>query len=169
MKRTKNLKTSSQLTAFLIAACGMNCGLCRGYQRENNRCSGCRSLDPGKPAYCFKCIIRNCEEFKGGQKKYCYECKEYPCRRLKQLDQRYRTKYRMSMIENLGFIQTRGIRAFVNNEKNRWACPDCGGVLCVHLKQCMACSKEHKFGRIIRHTARASKIVRRKCKQDSAF
>ena len=36
-----------------------------------------------------------------GKVQYCYECAEFPCRSLKHLDKRYRTNYRMSMIENL--------------------------------------------------------------------
>jgi hypothetical protein len=141
LRFASNYNNSVMISATLIAPCGMNCGLCRGYLRKDATCDGCRSSNPNKPTYCYKCIIKNCSEFKSGRKKYCYECNAFPCRRLKQLDKRYRLKYHMSMIENLGFIQTHGIRAFVRKEKTRWACPRCGSVLCVHLEECMVCGK----------------------------
>ena len=37
--------------------------------------------------------------------RYCYECDGFPCARVKRLDKRYRTKYEMSMIENLEYIR----------------------------------------------------------------
>ena len=40
----------------------------------------------------------------------------------------------MSMIENLENIRVLGIRKFVNNEKVRWACSECGGTICVHKR-----------------------------------
>ena len=40
------------LCSALIAPCGMDCGLCRGYVREKNRCAGCNGDDSSKPRYC---------------------------------------------------------------------------------------------------------------------
>ncbi|MFA5801027.1 MAG: hypothetical protein WC911_00980 [Thermoleophilia bacterium] len=42
------------------------------------------------------------------------------------LDKRYRTKYGMSMIENLEIIRQVGVRDIFRREKQRWACPKCG-------------------------------------------
>ena len=47
----------------------------------------------------------------------------------------------MSMIENLENIEQQGIRKFVRNEKARWACPECGGIICVHRGFCSECGK----------------------------
>jgi tRNA(Ile2) C34 agmatinyltransferase TiaS len=47
----------------------------------------------------------------------------------------------MSMIENLGNIKKAGIRKFVSVEKRRWACPACGGTICVHKGRCARCGK----------------------------
>ena len=69
----------------------------------------------------------------------CYECTRFPCQRLKHIDKRYRTKYFMSMIENLEFIRQYGIRQFVKNEKDRWTCATCGGIMCVHHGACFTC------------------------------
>ena len=127
----------------LIAPCGMNCALCMArLLRKNNHCPGCRGDDTEMAQTCVNCIIRNCDNLKATRSKYCSErCEEYPCRRLRDLDKRYRTKYHMSMIENLENIDKTGIRAFVRDEKVRWACSECGGIICVHRGNCSACGK----------------------------
>lgn len=126
----------------LVAACGMNCGICLGYLREKNRCPGCRGGGAGAPSYCGRCIIRKCELLAATTSSFCYECAKYPCRRLKELDKRYRTKYGMSMLENLAFIRDNGLAAFVRKEGERWRCPSCGGVICVHRTHCLTCGAE---------------------------
>ena len=65
-----------------------------------------------------------------------------PRRRLKQLDKRYRTKYHMSMLDNLAAIKTDGIRAFVQSERERWSCKTCGGTVDVHHYRCSVCGKQ---------------------------
>ena len=126
----------------LIAPCGMNCGICIslfGYtmngRKRKHPCNGCRSRDK-------KCAFlkKQCDSLAAGQVEYCFECTDFPCERLKALDKRYRTKYGMSMIENLKFIQTKGIKHFLKNEEERWKCSTCGGVICVHNRTCYACN-----------------------------
>ena len=121
----------------LIAPCGMNCGICLGYLREEKKCPGCRNQDKGNSDYCRKCIIKNCTKRKNN---YCYSCNNFPCYRMKQLDKRYRAKYNMSMIENLENIKKLGIRKFVKNEEKRWKCKKCSGVICVHRGFCLNCN-----------------------------
>ena len=116
----------------LIAPCGMNCSVCIAYLRKERRCLHCRVDDSNEPPTILNCIIRNCETIKTNQSGFCYECESYPCKRLKQLDKRYRTKYSMSMIENLESIKGIGLSDFVENERERWHCAKCGGVICVH-------------------------------------
>jgi hypothetical protein len=128
--------------SMLIAPCGMNCGICHAYLRPKNRCLGCKIDDINKPVYCVKCIIKNCDAFKNEKAKYCFECNKFPCAKVKQLDKRYRTKYNMSMIENLGNIKNFGIRKFLKNEKQRWACSKCGGTICVHKGYCLSCEQK---------------------------
>jgi hypothetical protein len=129
----------------LIASCGMNCSLCLGYQREKNRCPGCRIIGESQSEYRQKCILRNCLVLKENKLKYCSSrCPNYPCKRLKSLDKRYRTKYGMSMIENLEFIHNNGIRKFISSEEKRWACSKCGNVICVHRNFCLSCGKKRR-------------------------
>jgi len=128
------------ITSKLIAPCGMNCGVCMAYLREKNHCPGCNYPDDNKAVSCARCIIKNCETIK--KVKFCYKCEKYPCTRLKNLDKRYRTKYHMSMIENLENIKKLGIRQFVKNEQVRWRCPKCGGNICVHRGYCFDCGEK---------------------------
>jgi hypothetical protein len=124
----------------LIAPCGMNCAICLGYLRENKKCPGCKEIDAYESSYGRKCIIRNCDILKKNKLKFCSDkCDKYPCKRLKNLDKRYRTKYGMSMLENLENIQKLGIKNFVKNEETRWKCKKCGNTLCVHRNFCLKC------------------------------
>ena len=125
----------------LIAPCGMNCGICLAYLRKERSCPGCHGDDSSKSASRIKCVIRNCEAVKTSESGFCFECAKYPCRRLRQLDKRYRTKYAMSMIENLESIKKIGLIAFVEKEKERWRCLKCGGTICVHRGYCYDCGE----------------------------
>ena len=128
----------------LIAPCGMNCSLCIGYLREKNRCLGCRENDENILNSCRKCIIKNCEILQQKQLKYCSsKCEKFPCTRLKNLDKRYRTKYQMSMLENLQFIEEFGIRKFIEQEKERWMRED--SIFCVHHKKYYKRWKDHEL------------------------
>jgi Protein of unknown function (DUF3795) len=128
--------------AFVIAPCGMNCGVCMAYLRTTNKCPGCRVDDIEKPKTRVTCRIKTCRVFKKkGKAALCSDCKEMPCDRLDHLDKRYRTKYKMSMIENLTAIRSSGITRFLKCEKARWTCPECGGTICVHKGCCSQCGK----------------------------
>ncbi|MFA6451062.1 MAG: DUF3795 domain-containing protein [bacterium] len=133
---TKELNIANKL----IAPCGMNCGICKAYLRDKNTCPGCRESDENKAVSCKRCIIKNCQVLSENNWKFCFKCGKYPCARMKSLDERYRRKYRMSMIENLKNIEEHGIRRFVRNEKLRWQCSECGGVICVHGGYCFSCN-----------------------------
>ena len=129
----------------LIAPCGMNCALCMAYIGKK--------IDINKKGfkrmYCEGCIPRgknclhmakSCELLKNGEVRFCFECENYPCKRLKALDKRYRTKYHLSMIENLNYIKQHGMKEFLEEEEGKWSCPDCGSVICCHNGLCLECS-----------------------------
>jgi len=123
-----------------IAPCGMNCEICKYHYREKNTCLGCRNLDKNNPITRFNCIVRECEILKEKKWNYCSDkCDKYPCKRLKALDKRYSTKYHMSMLENLEFIKKNGIEKFLEKEKKKWECPNCGGIITCHGDMCLNC------------------------------
>jgi hypothetical protein len=127
----------------LIAPCGMNCGICKFHNRVKNNCPGCRELEKKTPRTRFKCIVRECKILKKRKWKYCSDrCENYPCKRLKSLDKRYRIKYHMSMIENLEFINEKGINKFLKKETKKWICQKCGGIVTCHGGICLKCGFE---------------------------
>jgi hypothetical protein len=135
------MNATRKIENHLIAPCGMNCGICLAYLRDKNTCPGCWEGNKNKPKSCINCIIKNCDFLAKSESKFCYDCEQYPCKRLTQLDKRYRTKYKMSMIENLENIKSLGIDAFIQKEHERWLCNTCGGQMCVHRGNCLKCSK----------------------------
>jgi hypothetical protein len=97
-------------------------------------CAGCR---PRNKQCAF--LKKRCGRLGKGGFQYCYECPEFPCRNLQGIDKRYRACYRMSMIENLEYIQENGAGKFLEKEAARWTCPRCGGVISCHNGICFNC------------------------------
>ncbi len=126
--------------AALIAPCGMNCTLCYAFLREKNKCRGCRGKETGKRISILHCSIRTCTVRRG---KFCSsKCERFPCERLRGLDKRYRSKYGMSMLDNLAKIESSGVRSFLRTEKAKWDCLGCGATLCVHKPTCQNCGRK---------------------------
>lgn len=128
----------------LIAPCGMNCALCKGYiaysrgiPRQRGKvahCAGC--LPRGKN--CF--IKRKCTKLTKHEVQFCYECGVMPCANLDRLDRRYRERYGMSMVENLKMLKAKGMDEFLVSQAERHRCPSCGDVVCVHDGKCYSCN-----------------------------
>lgn len=138
----------------LVAPCGMNCQLCIGYfgytmsgQRRKNTCLGCRSLDSsGKYLSRKNCAFlkAKCPLLKDDKVDHCFECDDFPCQHLQVLDDRYREKYGLSLIENLRCIKRHGMDAFLTWQEGKYRCPDCGGLICLHDQVCYSCREAHK-------------------------
>ena len=132
---------------ILIAPCGMNCSLCIAYQTKlydldkqgfrRKHCPGC--LPRGENCTHMR---NHCDLVGKGQVRFCFECGDFPCKRLKNLDKRYRTKYHLSMIENLNCIKEQGMETYLAKEKTRWRCPECGESICCHNGLCLNCDLE---------------------------
>jgi hypothetical protein len=128
---------------YHLAPCGINCGTCRGYLRVRNKCSGCMSVEGSNIRHCINCSIRNCEFLDKTTSKFCYECEKFPCLRIKQIDKRYRIKYKTGLIQNLTTISTTSVETYLQNEVKRWTCSSCGTALSVHEAKCGNCEKEY--------------------------
>ncbi|MGD9873822.1 MAG: DUF3795 domain-containing protein [Kiritimatiellia bacterium] len=125
-----------------IAPCGVICDICLGFQRSKNTCVGCNVV--GSKAYhCEACSIKSCPEKQGNPLLLCGDCEKFPCRRIKNLDKRYRTKYGESNIENLRAIAEQGMDVFIAQQEEKWKCPQCGKLLCVHRAVCLNCSAKN--------------------------
>jgi hypothetical protein len=135
---------------ILIAPCGMNCSVCSAYLRVKNRCPGCRIKTPDKAVSIQRCKILNCDVHQKNKEASCGECSQFPCMHLRNLDKRYRTKYHMSMIENLENIKNKGMKEFLRNENERFTCPECGGTVCVHKGYCFSCKSPRQLTTLTR-------------------
>ncbi len=142
----------------LIAPCGMNCGLCISYQAmklDLNKHGFKRSYCPGCRPRGKNCLHMRgkCDLIGNGLVHFCSECNSFPCKRLQALDKRYRTKYHLSMIENLKAIELGGFELFLDQEAVKWRCPECGGTICCHNGLCLECdldklrrNKKYRWG-----------------------
>jgi len=129
---------------ILIAPCGMNCAICSGYlalkygvKSKGIRmpyCAGCRPRD--KQCAFLK---KKCHLLLESKVQYCYECDDFPCITLQHLEKRYKTFFRMSMVDNLRYIKNNGMEKFLEKEEQKWKCPECGAVICCHNGICFNC------------------------------
>ena len=130
-----------KFTSELIAPCGMNCGICIAFfgytmtgKKRKHTCITCRLRE--RPCAFIK---KQCDKLLNNKIKYCFECEDFPCKRLQDLDKRYKTYFKMSMIENLQNIKKQGIEKFLRQQKKKWACPKCGKTICCHNGICFNC------------------------------
>ena len=133
------MSKTSPFSAVLIAPCGIDCRLCRAYARQKKACDGCRGNDEFKSTACVNCKIKNCAKRADENMAFCFDCNEFPCARLSHLDKRYRTRYATSPLANLEHIKTNGLADFVLDEIQKWSCPACGAILCMHSPHCLSC------------------------------
>lgn len=141
---------TNKFTPELIAPCGMNCGICKAYlaythdvqcQRGKvTHCAGC--IPRGKNCY----VLRGCSKLRKHEIQSCSQCDTVPCKYLAHLDKRYRERYDMSMVENIKELKTKGIDAFLKDQQQKYRCPNCGKIICVHDRKCYSCGsvKEKK-------------------------
>jgi hypothetical protein len=131
----------------LIAPCGMNCAICSRYLafKHDIRKQGVNI------AYCIGCrprnrkcgiLAKNCALLMAGTVNNCSECATFPCERLERLDNRYRTDFKMSMVENLRYLKKNGIDKMLKSEEAKWKCQRCGGTICCHNGLCFTCDLE---------------------------
>jgi len=135
---------NDKYTEDLIAACGMNCRICIGYfgytvsgKKRKMKCIGCK---PRNKSCAF--LKKYCKKLTKKEVDYCYECSDFPCFHLEKIDKGYRERYNMSMIKNLKDIKKYGMDKFLKEQKEKYRCSECGGVICVHNGICYSCGKE---------------------------
>lgn len=130
-----------KLNEMMFAPCGMNCLVCYKHCYHKKPCAGCLQSDDGKPEHCRKCKIKECMKDKALQ--YCFECSEYPCKRLEYLEKSYQTRYGASLQENSLFVKENGLAEFMEQEKQKYTCPECGGIISLHDLECSECGKRN--------------------------
>ena len=117
------MKKLNPISEELIAPCGMNCAICSRYlsyvnNLKRSQCIGCRPRNM-KCAYLFeKCTgINNTSK---GNTVFCFKCSQYPCKQINRIDVRYRNNYKMSMKDNLEYIEKMGIGKFIKHRFSQY-------------------------------------------------
>jgi hypothetical protein len=134
------MKTDTKIPATMLAPCGITCAVCYAHLRKKKPCLGCRGQDTSKPEHCRKCKIKSCVTSQGID--FCFECPTFPCAIIKRLDKSYRQRYQVSLIENGVCAKTVGVEQHLLEEKAKWTCGQCGGVISLHDHACSECGKE---------------------------
>ena len=133
-----------RFTPDLIAPCGMNCGICKSYLAYSRGVP----YEKGKISHCMGCLVRNknctfikrnCAKIRKKQIRFCNECENMPCKQLAKIDEYYRARYGMSMVENQKMIREKGIDKFLKSQAKKYRCPKCDDIISVHDGKCYTC------------------------------
>ena len=140
----------------LLAPCGLWCGVCSIYiaHQDNNTkfkekllhvyrafaknvddiaCTGCLSDDIVFPV-CRKCPIKNCCKEKSIDG--CHQCDEFPCKFIDNFPIPVGKKV---ISRAIPYWREHGTEKFVEEEKKRYHCPECGNQLFRGAKRCNKC------------------------------
>ena len=134
------MKMIDKIPVEMLAPCGITCAVCYVHHRKKKPCLGCRGHDASKPEHCRKCKIKDCVTSQGID--FCFECSTFPCATIKRLDKSYRQRYQVSLIENGIRIKTVGAEQHLLEEKEKWTCAQCRGVISLHDRACSECGNE---------------------------
>ncbi len=129
----------------LAAPCGIYCGTCSHYlarekgllaeKKLKHGCKGCRIQNKN-----CSWVKKDCTLLKKNLIAFCYECGHYPCTQLKKLHLRHMADDHLNLYENLERIKNIGAQQWLEEQKERWKCPVCGGSFCVMDQSCYDCT-----------------------------
>ena len=137
------IKVPSKLDHKMVAVCGMNCTVCYKHlitKKYAKKCNGCKYDDETLPEHCRKCKIKDCAKNKNLS--YCFVCEEYPCKWITNLDKSYQQRYHVSLITNGLFIKQNSMEEFLKQEKEKWSCSDCNGMISLQDGFCSQCKRQ---------------------------
>lgn len=63
---------------------------------------------------------------------------------LKGVNNYENVKRKASLIENSRFVQGHGLEHFMEQQKIKYTCPKCGGIISIHDKECSECQEKMK-------------------------
>ncbi len=146
----------SKINPDLLAPCGLYCGVCAVYisHRDNNlkfkeklvsvykpmtnsiddvECTGCLS-DGIVFGYCNNCPIKSCVKEK--ELEGCHQCETWPCKIIERFPIPVGKQVIMRAIPQW---REYGTEKWVEEEENRYHCPDCGNPLFRGVRRCNKC------------------------------
>lgn len=131
----------------LAAPCGIYCGACRQYLlwkkdllEERGYKMGCKGCRIRNKNCAF--IRRDCPALKKKELDYCYECEQFPCQKLQKIDSKYQERYSVNLVENLKRNEEIGVEKWLQEQRELYTCPECGGEICVHDAECYDCGNK---------------------------
>lgn len=136
----------------LLAPCGLYCGVCGilTAHRENNQkfkerlctvygvsadeihCKGCMSDEPF--VFCRTCPIKTCTKERGYAG--CHECSDFPCENINNFPVEVGKRVILRAIPRWREV---GTEKWVEEEEQRYICPECGYKLFRGAKRCRNC------------------------------
>jgi hypothetical protein len=162
-------ESSRQDSGRFAAACGLYCGACRSRLASERKdsavleqtaqtvskllgktvtsddmyCEGCQS--DIRTIHCRSCAIRECAFSKGLT--HCSQCGDFPCKRLVEFNQDAYPHHH-EVLKNIERIREIGIDAWLEEQRARWHCPDCGSASCWYADTCPDCGAtlKNEFG-----------------------
>lgn len=127
-----------------LAPCGVYCGACPSF---NKSCKGCACNDINQDR-CSKwsCKIRDCCYNEKGLD-YCIDCDEFPCKIInKKLFSTHkddpRFTYRHEIPEIFAGLKNIDLENYLDFQKQRWICKECGGTIQFYIYKCNKCGRE---------------------------
>ena len=99
---------------------------------DDIRCEGCLSED--RFMHCRQCDIRDCVEEKGIEG--CHECDEFPCAFIEEFPM---TIGRKVILRAVPERREKGTEQWMQDELDRYLCPDCGHKLFRGAGRCNQC------------------------------
>ena len=55
------------------------------------------------------------------------------------MNDRYKSNYKMSVIDNLEYIKDMGVNQFIEEQYQKYSCSKCGGLVSIHNRKCFKC------------------------------
>jgi len=120
------------------APCGLYCGACGtvladkegsyeelakkwGMKPEDLVCHGCKSETVA--VFCQKCTFRDCVVSK--KIEYCFQCDDFPCKDLVNF-RNDQAAHHSVVLHNLNRMKEVGIEQWLEEQRSRWSCTQCG-------------------------------------------
>jgi hypothetical protein len=128
-----------------LAPCGVFCGACPSLGKS---CHGCASQNQDqKRKTKWACKIRVCC-YEQKKFSFCVQCDDFPCKiyhnkllKAHQGDPKYKYRHEIPTIILQQYDDDLSI--FLERQKKRWQCPDCGGTIYFYHYICDTCGKKY--------------------------
>ena len=159
LRKESSMKGQEQQN--LAAPCGLYCGACSAYvagrrgdtgrledlakrvaqyrgqeiETKDIACEGC--LSSGVIAlYCRDCVLRACAFEKGLT--HCAQCSDFPCQPIIDFNNDG-IRHHSEVLDNIRRQREMSIDAWVEEQEQRWRCPQCGCAVDWYARQCPDC------------------------------